>query len=46
MNVIFNFIRSVLAITEMEFRKLRHNSTELWIRAIQPIFWLMILEMQ
>jgi len=42
MNVILNFIRSVLAISEMEFRKLRHNSTELWIRAIQPIFWLMI----
>jgi ABC-2 type transport system permease protein len=26
----------------MEIRKLRHNSTELWIRAIQPMFWLLI----
>ena len=36
------FLVSVFAIAEMEVRKLRHNSTELWIRAIQPIFWLVI----
>jgi ABC-2 type transport system permease protein len=36
------FLLSAFAIAEMEIRKLRHNSTELWIRAIQPIFWLVI----
>jgi ABC-2 type transport system permease protein len=36
------FLSSVFAIAEMEIRKIRHNSTELWIRTLQPIFWLLI----
>ena len=33
---------STLAIAEMEARKIRHDSTEMWARAIQPALWLLI----
>jgi ABC-2 type transport system permease protein len=36
------FASSVLAITEMEARKIRHDSTELWMRSIQPALWLLV----
>src|SRR5208283_4636352 len=36
------FISSVLAIGEMEARKIRHDSTELWMRSVQPALWLLI----
>jgi len=32
----------VLAIAEMEVRKLRHDPTELFTRAVQPVLWLLI----
>jgi len=35
-------VSSVLTIAEMEARKLRHDSTELWMRAVQPALWLII----
>lgn len=35
-------ILSVLTIAEMEARKIRHDSTELWTRAVQPALWLLI----
>ncbi|MGI0085743.1 MAG: ABC transporter permease, partial [Nitrososphaerales archaeon] len=35
-------ITSVLTIAEMEARKIRHDSTELWARSIQPALWLLI----
>jgi ABC-2 type transport system permease protein len=36
------FVSSVLAIAEMEARKIRHDSTELWMRSIQPALWLLV----
>lgn len=36
------FGRKSLAITELEVRKLRHDSTELITRAIQPVLWLLL----
>jgi ABC-2 type transport system permease protein len=35
-------ISSVFTIAEMEARKLRHDSTELWMRTVQPALWLLI----
>jgi len=35
-------IASVVTVAEMEARKIRHDSTELWMRAIQPALWLLI----
>jgi len=34
------FLRQSLALAEMELRKLRHDSTELLTRIIQPVLWL------
>jgi ABC-2 type transport system permease protein len=31
-----------MTIAEMEARKLRHDSSELWMRAVQPALWLLI----
>jgi ABC-2 type transport system permease protein len=39
---IYNFAYSAMTIVEMEVRKIRHDSTELWTRAIQPALWLLI----
>lgn len=36
------FVISCITIAEMEARKIRHDSTELWTRAIQPALWLVI----
>ena len=36
------FAVGALAVAEMEARKIRHNSTDLWIRAIQPALWLLV----
>ena len=33
---------SALTIAEMEARKIRHDSTELWMRTVQPALWLLI----
>src|ERR1022692_355768 len=35
-------ISSVFTIAEMEARKIRHDSTELWMRSVQPALWLLI----
>ncbi len=35
-------ISSVFTIAEMEARKVRHDSTELWMRSIQPALWLLV----
>jgi ABC-2 type transport system permease protein len=42
MTGLYNFIYSVLAVVEMEVRKVRHDSTELWTRSIQPALWLLV----
>ena len=36
------FARKTLAIADMEIRKLRHDPTELFTRALQPALWLLI----
>ena len=36
------FAATVLAIAGMDMRKLRHEPTELFTRAVQPILWLMV----
>ena len=35
-------VSSMFTIAEMEARKLRHDSTELWMRTVQPALWLLI----
>ena len=35
-------IGSAFTIAEMEARKIRHDSTELWMRTVQPALWLLI----
>jgi ABC-2 type transport system permease protein len=35
-------ISSIFTIAEMEARKVRHDSTELWMRSIQPALWLLV----
>ena len=35
-------ISGVFTIAEMEARKIRHDSTELWMRSVQPALWLLI----
>jgi len=34
--------QSAITIAEMEARKIKHDSTELWARSIQPALWLLI----
>ncbi len=35
-------VEDSLTIAKMEARKIKHDSTELWIRTIQPLLWLLI----
>jgi ABC-2 type transport system permease protein len=35
-------VLSAFTIAEMEARKIRHDSTELWMRTVQPALWLLI----
>lgn len=37
-----SFVSKMLAVAEMEVRKLRHDPTELASRAVQPALWLLI----
>ncbi|HEX9370370.1 MAG TPA: ABC transporter permease, partial [Roseiflexaceae bacterium] len=36
------FARKTLAIAEIEARKLRHDPSELLVRAVQPALWLLV----
>jgi len=36
------FTTSVFTIAEIEVRKIRHDSSELWMRVIQPALWLLV----
>ena len=36
------FVLGALAVAEMEARKILHNSSALWVRAIQPALWLIV----
>jgi ABC-2 type transport system permease protein len=42
LNTAINFAYKALTIAEMEARKIRHDSSELWMRAIQPALWLVV----
>jgi ABC-2 type transport system permease protein len=37
-----SFLRKTIAIADMEIRKLRHDPTELFTRALQPALWLLV----
>jgi ABC-2 type transport system permease protein len=37
-----NALREMLAMVELELRRLRHDRTEIYTRAIQPILWLVV----
>jgi len=39
---IINFFRKSLVIVELEVRKMRHDPTELIMRAVQPVLWLLL----
>lgn len=36
------FLSSSVTVAEMEARKIRHDTTELWIRIVQPALWLVV----
>jgi ABC-2 type transport system permease protein len=42
LNAIIQFIHKTLVIAELEARKLRHDPTEVIMRAIQPALWLLV----
>lgn len=42
LNTLVNFLRKTLVIAELEARKLRHDPTELFTRAVQPALWLLV----
>ena len=39
---IVSYLAKVLAVADMDVRKLRHDPTELFTRAIQPALWLLV----
>lgn len=39
---LWRFLQSSITVAEMEARKMRHDSTELWTRIIQPALWLLV----
>jgi ABC-2 type transport system permease protein len=36
------YLSSVLVITELELRKIRHDQSQIWLRIIQPALWLAV----
>lgn len=36
------FISNSFTVAEMEARKIRHDTTELWTRVVQPALWLLV----
>jgi ABC-2 type transport system permease protein len=40
--IISGFVKKTFVITEFEVRKLRHDFTELFTRAVQPVLWLLL----
>jgi ABC-2 type transport system permease protein len=37
-----DFLRNILVMIELELRRLKHDRTELYTRAVQPILWIVI----
>ncbi|MCL5066922.1 MAG: ABC transporter permease [Thaumarchaeota archaeon] len=42
MSAVIESIQDSVTIAEMEARKIKHDSYELWMRTIQPLLWLLI----
>lgn len=42
LTAVARFVRKTLVIAELEARKLRHDPTELFMRAVQPALWLLV----
>lgn len=42
LGAVSGFVRKTLVIAELEARKLRHDPTELFTRAVQPALWLLV----
>jgi ABC-2 type transport system permease protein len=42
LSIIAQFFRKTFVIAELEIRKLRHEPTDLFTRAVQPVLWLLI----
>ena len=36
------YVSNVLTLTEFELRKLRHDSSQIWLRSVQPALWLLV----
>ncbi|MDQ7778878.1 MAG: ABC transporter permease, partial [Planctomycetota bacterium] len=36
------YLACVLTLSEFEFRKIRHDSTQVWLRLVQPALWLLV----
>jgi ABC-2 type transport system permease protein len=36
------YLSSVLVITELELRKIRHDQSQIWLRVVQPALWLAV----
>jgi ABC-2 type transport system permease protein len=36
------YLQSVLTLAEFELRKLRHDTSQIWLRLVQPALWLII----
>jgi ABC-2 type transport system permease protein len=41
-NIFVSFVGKTLTIAELEARKLRHDPTDLVVRAVQPLLWLLV----
>jgi ABC-2 type transport system permease protein len=39
---ISRYLSNVLTLTEFELRKIRHDSSQIWIRSVQPALWLIV----
>jgi ABC-2 type transport system permease protein len=36
------YVSNVLTLTEFELRKVRHDTSQIWMRSIQPALWLLV----
>jgi ABC-2 type transport system permease protein len=36
------YVANVLTLTEFELRKLKHDSSQIWLRSVQPALWLLV----
>jgi len=41
-NEVINSFRGMLIMIELELRRLKHNRTEMYYRAVQPVLWILV----